>query len=40
MKKIFGVIKETILWVLCFDGAKRKWAVDNGLCDFSGQGKE
>lgn len=40
MKNAFGVIKETVLWFLCFDGKKRSEAVDNGLCDFSGQGKD
>ena len=40
MKKVFGVFKETVLWVLGFDGKKRRWAVDNGLCDFSGQGRD
>ena len=39
MKQIFGVIVETVLWVLGLDGKKRQWAVENGLCDFSGQGR-
>ena len=40
MKKVFGIIKETVLWVLGFDGKKRRWAVDNDICDFSGQGRD
>ena len=43
MKKFFGVIGaffETVLWVLGFDGKKRRKAVDDGLCDFSGQGRD
>ena len=40
MKKVFGVIKETVLWILSFDGEKRWLAVDNGLCDFGGQGRD
>ena len=40
MKKIFGVFKETVLWILGFDGKKRRESVDMGLCDFSGQGRD
>lgn len=39
MKKVFGAIWETVLWVLGFDGKKRRESVDDGICDFSGQGR-
>lgn len=35
LKKIF----EVIMFVLGYDGEIRRQAVDSGLCDFSGQGK-
>lgn len=39
MKNVLGVIWETVLWVLGFDGKKRQETVDDGICDFSGQGR-
>lgn len=41
-KRIMKVIKrifEVIMFVFGFDGEIRKKAVENGLCDFSGQGR-
>ena len=40
MKKILGAILETVLWILGFDGKKRRESVDMGYCDFSGQGRD
>ncbi len=40
MKKVLKAIWEMFIFVLGFDGETRKNAVDTGLCDFSGQGRD
>ena len=40
MKKVFKAILETVLFVLGFDGEIRRQSVNDGICDFSGQGRD
>lgn len=40
MKKVFKKIYEVIALLLGADCATRREAVDNGICDFGGQGRD
>ena len=40
MKKVFKKIFDVIAFLLGADSECRRNAVDNGLCDFGGQGKD
>lgn len=40
MKKVLKAIWEMVIFALGFDGEIRKNAVDAGICDFSGQGRD
>nr|DAF74488.1 MAG TPA: hypothetical protein [Caudoviricetes sp.] len=40
MKKIFGLLKETVLLIFGLDCETRSQAVDGGFCDYSGQGRD
>lgn len=38
--KFLKSVWEMFLFLLGFDGQARRQAVDDGICDFSGQGKD
>lgn len=40
MKKAFKKILDLILFVFGLDSESRRNSVDDGLCDFSGQGRD
>ena len=40
MKKCFTAVINAIFFILGLDGHTRRKAVDDGLCDFSGQGRD
>lgn len=40
MRKFFKKVLEVVLFVLGFDCEMRRESVDEGLCDFSGQGRD
>ena len=40
MKKFLKAVANTIMFILGFDCETRRSAVDEGLCDFSGQGRD
>lgn len=40
MKKVVRKILDLILFVFGYDCDTRRKSVDDGLCDFSGQGKD
>ena len=40
MKKFLKAVENTIMFILGFDCETRRSAVDEGLCDFGGQGKD
>lgn len=40
MKKVLKAIANAILFILGCDCEARRQAVDDGICDFSGQGRD